>query len=253
MVDTTFETEYNHKFVLIKETKTEESSNSECMHHRIYETINKMKIRRRSVSEVVKDIIPFLKYSRSYLMNNPKYSYSYYYIDVLYFGVEGYPVEDQLLGTFKIFRRDDTFFPKKGERFYIYDHRGIISDMNLKIRVLIKDYYDISETRLENIFKHRCPFKFVKEKFYESYSYKGLNEVDILVCYKEFESINKIKSKKDCYILVDNIIPFKSYLKSLIKIENNPKYLSSRYCIYAIYCKEGSSEEQKKRYCNFRK
>ena len=96
MVDTTFETEYKHKFVLIEETKTEEGDDSESVHHREYESINKMKI-RKGVREVVDDIIPFFKYSRSLLMNNPKYSSSYYYIDIAYFGEDGEILEDQLL------------------------------------------------------------------------------------------------------------------------------------------------------------
>ena len=180
MVDTTFETEYKHKFVLIEETKTEEGDDSESMHHRKYESINKMKI-RKSVHEVVDDILTFFKYSRSLLMNNPKYSSSYYYIDIAYFGEDGEIVEDQLIGTFNIFRRDDIFFPKKGGRFYLSNHRAIL-EMDLKIRFSIRDYYDLSETRLENIFKHRCPFKFVKEKFSERYSYKNFRKVDALVC-----------------------------------------------------------------------
>ena len=185
MVDTTFETEYKHKFVLIEETKNEGGDDSESTHHRKYESINKMKI-RKSVHEVVDDILPFFKYSRSLVMNNPKYSSSYYYIDIAYFGKDGGIVEEQLLGTFYIFRRDDTFFPEKGGGFNIYNHHGIISDLNLKIRVSITDYYNISETRLENIFKHRCPFKFVKEKFYERGGYDGFNKV---VCFSMFQRI----------------------------------------------------------------
>ena len=245
MVDTTFETEYKHKFVLIEETKTEGGDDSESTHHREYESINKMKI-RKCVYEVVEDILPFFKYSRSLLMNNPKYSSSYYYIIIVYFGKDGEIVEDQLLGTFNIFRRDDTFFPEKGGRYYLGYHRGIISDMYSKIRVSITDYYNISETRLENIFKHRCPFKFVKEKFYERGRYDGFNEVDALVCSKEFESINEIKSKKNGQELVDNIIPFMSYLKSLIKIENNPKYLNSEYYIYIFHIVKKGYQKNKK-------
>ena len=42
-----------------------------------------------------------------------------------------------------------------------------------------------------------------------------------------------------------------SYLKSLIKIENNPNYLHSEYNIYLSYCKEGVSEEQEKYIAKF--
>ena len=110
--------------------------------------------------------------------------------------------------------------------------------MDLKIRFTIKDHYDSSETRLENIFKHRCPFKFVEEEFSE--------ERKTLICSKKFESVNRIKSRQSSEELVDNIIPFMTYLKSLIKIENNPKYLKSTYHIFLSYYKEGVTEEQEK-------
>ena len=40
-------------------------------------------------------------------------------------------------------------------------------------------------------------------------------------------------------------MPFMSYLQSLINMENDPKYIKSRYDIYFLYYKKGEPEEQR--------
>ena len=57
--------------------------------------------------------------------------------------------------------------------------------------------------------------------------------VDAEVNFKKFTSLIKIKSNQNAKKLVNDVVPFMQYLKSLIKIENNPNYIES---IYTISC-----------------
>ena len=102
----------------------------------------------------------------------------------------------------------------------------------------IEETFKAEKEILEDFFKNRISFKCVEEKEYfknshcVEYSSIYSGWTDVKTCFKKFESLIRIKSNQETEELVDNIIPFMEYLKSFIKIENNPNYTnSSRYDI----------------------
>ena len=103
----------------------------------------------------------------------------------------------------------------------------------------IEETFKAEKEILEDFFKNRISFKCVEEKEYFENShrveYSSIHSgiTDVKICFKKFESLIRIKSNQETEEeLVDNIIPFMEYLKSFIKIENNPNYTnSSRYDI----------------------
>ena len=86
--------------------------------------------------------------------------------------------------------------------------------------------------KLENLFKHRCPFNFVKEEFYETTT--GLLEDKVIRHYKEFETI-KIKTEKSRTELLDDILPFLSYLQSLKEMEKTPNFKHTNIFINLLF------------------
>ena len=101
----------------------------------------------------------------------------------------------------------------------------------------IEETFKAEKEILEDFFKNRISFKCVEEKEYfrnshpVQYSSVDSGCTDVKTCFKKFESLIRIKSNQETEELVDNIIPFMKYLKSFIKIENNPNYINSRYDI----------------------
>ena len=101
----------------------------------------------------------------------------------------------------------------------------------------IEETFKAEKEILEDFFKNRISFKCVEEKEYfknfhpVEYSSIDSGSTDVKTCFKKFESLIRIKSNQEVEELVDNIIPFMEYLKSFIKIENNPNYINSRYDI----------------------
>ena len=104
----------------------------------------------------------------------------------------------------------------------------------------IEETFKAEKEILEDFFKNRISFKCVEEKEYfenshlVEYSSTDSGCTDVKTCFKKFESLIRIKSNQETEELVDNIIPFMKYLKSFIKIENNPNYTSSSYGIVYI-------------------
>ena len=101
----------------------------------------------------------------------------------------------------------------------------------------IEETFKAEKEILEDFFKNKISFKCVEEKEYfqnsypVNYSHIYSGCADVKTCFKKFESLIKIKSNQETEELVDNIIPFMKYLKSFIKIENNPNYINSGYDI----------------------
>ena len=113
-----------------------------------------------------------------------------------------------------------------------------MADKEKRIRMkTIKENFKAEKEILHGLFKNRISFKCVEEKEYfrnshhVEYSSIYSGNTDVKTCFKKFESLIRIKSNQKTEELVDNIIPFMKYLKSFIKIENNPNYINSTYDI----------------------
>ena len=113
-----------------------------------------------------------------------------------------------------------------------------MADKEKRLRMkTIKETFKAEKEVLDGLFKNRISFKCVEEKEYfqnshhVEYSSVDSGNTDVKTCFKKFESLIRIKSNQKTEELVDNIIPFMKYLKSFIKIENNPNYINSTYDI----------------------